>query len=242
MVSRTSHGHLLRLSGPIADSQGGAARPSLPLASFGRTHQVRYPDLIAHRSAPSGALPHEPPMQASSHPMRSSSRLLSTSCVCPGTRSRPSTTPWHNAPSAIPTSPDLLPCQALGPSLPPASSLPWANHATATLPLRSSSSMRAWRRSPNAASTTLGPLALPEPQISPADVRGMAGGIDPTYLVGPQQLSATTHQAAVRVLPFKWSRTLCRGWQHRTPYNASLDPNALQRCGAPLLPPVAHGF
>jgi Transposase IS116/IS110/IS902 family/Transposase len=52
---------------------------------------------------------------------------------------------------------------------------------------------------------------------------------------GPSQ------QAAVRALAFKWIRMLCRCWQNRTPDAASVDLNALQRHGSPLMHNLAHG-
>jgi transposase len=50
-----------------------------------------------------------------------------------------------------------------------------------------------------------------------------------------QREKGTPHQAAVRALAFKWIRILLRCWQHRTPYDASVYLNALQRRGSPLM-------
>ena len=46
-------------------------------------------------------------------------------------------------------------------------------------------------------------------------------------------------QAAVRALALQWSRVLSRGWQERTPYDASVYLQALKRRSAPLLRTLA---
>lgn len=50
-----------------------------------------------------------------------------------------------------------------------------------------------------------------------------------------QRDQGKAHQAAVRALAFTWSRILYRCWQDRTPYDASVYLQALQRRSAPLL-------
>jgi Transposase IS116/IS110/IS902 family/Transposase len=57
----------------------------------------------------------------------------------------------------------------------------------------------------------------------------------------PQRNTGTSHQAAVRALAFKWLRMLCRCWQNRTPSDASVYLNALQRRGSPLMHNLARG-
>jgi transposase len=56
-----------------------------------------------------------------------------------------------------------------------------------------------------------------------------------------QRDKGKAHQAAVRALAFKWIRILSRCWQDRTPYEASVYLQALQRRNAPLLHNLAHG-
>jgi transposase len=56
-----------------------------------------------------------------------------------------------------------------------------------------------------------------------------------------QRNKGTSHQAAVRALAFKWIRILFRCWQNRTPYDASVYLNALQRRGSPLIHHLARG-
>jgi transposase len=51
----------------------------------------------------------------------------------------------------------------------------------------------------------------------------------------PQREQGKAHQAAVRALAFKWIRILYRGWQERTPYDASTYLQALTRRGSSLL-------
>src|SRR5262249_54252592 len=50
-----------------------------------------------------------------------------------------------------------------------------------------------------------------------------------------QRAKGVSHQAAVRALAFTWMRMLLRWWQTRTPDNASVSLNALDRRGSPLL-------
>jgi transposase len=53
-----------------------------------------------------------------------------------------------------------------------------------------------------------------------------------------QRDAGKAHQAAVRALAFKWIRMLLRCWQDRTPYDASVSLNALNRRGSSLI----HNF
>src|SRR2546427_2896305 len=53
-----------------------------------------------------------------------------------------------------------------------------------------------------------------------------------------QRDKGKAHQAAVRALAFKWIRMLFRCWQDRTPYDASVYLNALNRRGSSLI----HNF
>jgi Transposase/Transposase IS116/IS110/IS902 family len=55
-----------------------------------------------------------------------------------------------------------------------------------------------------------------------------------------QRAKGKAHQAAVRALAFQWIRILSRCWQDRTPYEASVYLQALNRCHAPLLHNLAH--
>jgi len=57
----------------------------------------------------------------------------------------------------------------------------------------------------------------------------------------PQRDKGASQQAAVRALAFTWMRMLFRCWQTRTPYNASVYLNALERRGSPLLTQRAQG-
>jgi hypothetical protein len=57
----------------------------------------------------------------------------------------------------------------------------------------------------------------------------------------PQRDKGASHQAAVRALAFTWLRMLCRCWQHRTPYDASVSRNAVQRRGSPRMHHLARG-
>jgi hypothetical protein len=50
-----------------------------------------------------------------------------------------------------------------------------------------------------------------------------------------QRDKGKAHQAAVRALAFKWIRILFRWWQERTPYDASVYLNALNRRGSSLI-------
>jgi hypothetical protein len=50
-----------------------------------------------------------------------------------------------------------------------------------------------------------------------------------------QRDQGKAHQAAVRALACTWSRRLSRGWQERTPYEASVYLQALHRRGASLI-------
>jgi transposase len=50
-----------------------------------------------------------------------------------------------------------------------------------------------------------------------------------------QRHKGTSHQAAVRALAFKGIRILFRCWHNRTPYDESVDLNALERRGSPLI-------
>jgi hypothetical protein len=54
-----------------------------------------------------------------------------------------------------------------------------------------------------------------------------------------QRDTGTTHQAAVRALACTWIRILARGWQERTPYDASVYLQALKRRGSSLLQQLA---
>lgn len=56
-----------------------------------------------------------------------------------------------------------------------------------------------------------------------------------------QRDKGASHQAAVRALAFTWMRSLFRCWQERTPYDASVSLNAMQRRGSPLLHNLTHG-
>ena len=51
----------------------------------------------------------------------------------------------------------------------------------------------------------------------------------------PPRDTGKAHQAAVRALAFPWLRSLSRGWQARTPYDASVSLPALQHRGASLI-------
>jgi len=56
----------------------------------------------------------------------------------------------------------------------------------------------------------------------------------------PQQRdNGTAHQTAVRALAFTWLRLLSRCWQDRTPSNASVSLNALNRRGSSLMQNLA---
>ena len=55
-----------------------------------------------------------------------------------------------------------------------------------------------------------------------------------------QREKGKAQQAAVRALAFTWIRILSRCWQDRTPYDASVYLQALNRRSAPLLHHVAH--
>jgi len=55
-----------------------------------------------------------------------------------------------------------------------------------------------------------------------------------------QRDKGKAHQAAVRALAFTWLRILSRGWQDRTPYDASVYLQALKRRSAPLLHNLAN--
>jgi transposase len=50
-----------------------------------------------------------------------------------------------------------------------------------------------------------------------------------------QRHKGTSHQAAVRALAFKWIRMLLRCWHNRTPDDASVYLNAVERRGSPLI-------
>ena len=50
-----------------------------------------------------------------------------------------------------------------------------------------------------------------------------------------QRAAGKAHHAAVRALAFKWIRMLFRCWQDRTPYDASVSLNALNRRGSSLI-------
>ena len=50
-----------------------------------------------------------------------------------------------------------------------------------------------------------------------------------------QRDAGKAHHAAVRALAFKWIRMLFRCWQDRTPYDASVSLNALNRRGSSLI-------
>jgi hypothetical protein len=56
----------------------------------------------------------------------------------------------------------------------------------------------------------------------------------------PQRAKGKAHQAAVRALACTWMRILYRCWQDRTPYDASVYLQALNRRSAPLLHNLAH--
>jgi hypothetical protein len=56
-----------------------------------------------------------------------------------------------------------------------------------------------------------------------------------------QRDKGASQQAAVRALACTWMRLLFRGWQSRTPSNASGSLNALERRGAPRLNHRAQG-
>ena len=56
-----------------------------------------------------------------------------------------------------------------------------------------------------------------------------------------QRDKGKAHQAAVRALAFTWLRILFRCWQERTPYDASVYLQALNRRSAPLLHNLAKG-
>jgi hypothetical protein len=66
--------------------------------------------------------------------------------------------------------------------------------------------------------------------------RSATGSASPLH----QRDKGTSHQAAVRALAFKWIRVVFRCWQHRTPYNDSIDLNALQQRGSPLIHTLRH--
>jgi hypothetical protein len=51
----------------------------------------------------------------------------------------------------------------------------------------------------------------------------------------PHRDAGKAHQAAGRALAFKGIRMLCRCWQNRTPYNASVSLHALNRRGSSLI-------
>jgi Transposase IS116/IS110/IS902 family len=54
-----------------------------------------------------------------------------------------------------------------------------------------------------------------------------------------QRQKVTSPQAAVRALAFQWLRVVLRWWERRTPYEESIDRNALKRRGSPLLQQLA---
>jgi hypothetical protein len=56
-----------------------------------------------------------------------------------------------------------------------------------------------------------------------------------------QRDKGASHQAAVRVLAFKWIRLLLRCWHNRTRDEEAVYLNALKRRGAPLLHSLANG-
>ena len=56
-----------------------------------------------------------------------------------------------------------------------------------------------------------------------------------------QRDKGASHEAAVRALAFTGIRILFRCWQHRTPYDASVHLNTLQRQGSPLMHNLARG-
>ena len=55
----------------------------------------------------------------------------------------------------------------------------------------------------------------------------------------PQRDAGKAHHAAVRALAFTWIRMLFRCWQDRTPYDASVSLNALNRRGSSLIQNLA---
>ena len=55
-----------------------------------------------------------------------------------------------------------------------------------------------------------------------------------------QRAKGKAHQAALRALAFTWSRILSRCWQDRTPYDASVYLQALNRRSVPLLHHLAN--
>jgi hypothetical protein len=61
----------------------------------------------------------------------------------------------------------------------------------------------------------------------------------PAYSQQPRD-QGTAHQAAVRALAFTWLRSLYRCGQERTPYDASIYLQALNRRNAPLLHHLAN--
>jgi Transposase len=56
----------------------------------------------------------------------------------------------------------------------------------------------------------------------------------------PQRHPGSAPQAAIRARACKGMRLLCRCWQPRTPYDASIDRHALHRRGSPLMRHLAH--
>ena len=56
-----------------------------------------------------------------------------------------------------------------------------------------------------------------------------------------QRDTGKAHQAAGRALAFTWIRSLFRGWQEHTPYEASVSLQARTRRRAPLLHNLAQG-
>jgi hypothetical protein len=55
-----------------------------------------------------------------------------------------------------------------------------------------------------------------------------------------QRTKGKAHQAAIHALACKWIRILSRCWQERTPYDASVYLQALNRRSAPLLHNLAN--
>ena len=54
-----------------------------------------------------------------------------------------------------------------------------------------------------------------------------------------QREKGNPQQAAVRALAFTWRRMLLRGWQERTPYDAAVSLQALNRRGSSLIHTLA---
>ena len=187
-------------------------------------------------------------MRASSPPCaaRAGPRLANSVPPCP--LSKTATTPSRSAPSAIPTSPCSRPSRALAPSALLASSSPSANNGNALPPpLHSNSFAGSSPVTERSGKPSWGHWRFHCPTfLRQTFVEWAAESIRHAFWARvyyqQQRDQGKAHQAAVRALAFKWLRILFRCWQDRTPYDASVYLNALNRRGSAPAPTSYAGI